>query len=215
MATHPLWNDDYWLLVLQLYLKRPTGIKPVYARAAVELAMELHLPPQFLHQQLEEMERRDRLVLQLVWDTYATQPRLLRRDIDKLRHMKGFGQAKAFYDGVEVKSTFEDFFLPLTEAPELKPVMLVLILDLYFRLVPHTMVATTPEVLQLARLMKLKPEKVVQVLTAFQHCDPYLMRGEAATPALMAPCRRIWSRYANSRLAKLEEQARAFRDYFK
>ena len=25
MATHPLWNDDYWLLVLQLYLKRPTG----------------------------------------------------------------------------------------------------------------------------------------------------------------------------------------------
>ena len=22
MATHPLWNDDYWLLVLQLYLKR-------------------------------------------------------------------------------------------------------------------------------------------------------------------------------------------------
>lgn len=45
MATHPLWNDDYWLLVLQLYLKRPTGVKAVYAREAVDLAMELHLPP--------------------------------------------------------------------------------------------------------------------------------------------------------------------------
>ena len=37
MATHPLWNDDYWLLVLQLYLKRPTGVKAVYAREAVDL----------------------------------------------------------------------------------------------------------------------------------------------------------------------------------
>ena len=53
MATHPLWNDDYWLLVLQLYLKRPTGVKAVYAREAVDLAVELHLPPQFIHQQLQ------------------------------------------------------------------------------------------------------------------------------------------------------------------
>lgn len=67
MATHPLWNDDYWLLVLQLYLKRPTGVKAVYAREAVDLAVELHLPPPFIHQQLQEMDRRDRLVLQLVW----------------------------------------------------------------------------------------------------------------------------------------------------
>lgn len=64
MATHPLWNDDYWLLVLQLYLKRPTGVKAVYAREAVDLAVELHLPPQFIHQQLQEMDRRDRLVLE-------------------------------------------------------------------------------------------------------------------------------------------------------
>lgn len=71
MATHPLWNDDYWLLVLQLYLKCPTGVKAVYAHEAVDLAVELHLPPQFIHQQLQEMDRRDRLVLQLVWNTYA------------------------------------------------------------------------------------------------------------------------------------------------
>ena len=77
MATHPLWNDDYWLLVLQLYLKRPTGVKAVYAREAVDLAVELHLPPPFIHQQLQEMDRRDRLVLQLVWKTYAQKPRRL------------------------------------------------------------------------------------------------------------------------------------------
>ena len=145
MATHPLWNDDYWLLVLQLYLKRPTGVKAVYAREAVDLAVELHLPPQFIHQQLQEMDRRDRLVLQLVWKTYAQKPRRLAKDITRLRKMKGFGCEQAFYEGVEVRNTFEDFFLPLTEDHELKPVMLVLVLDLYFRLVPHTMVVDTPE----------------------------------------------------------------------
>ena len=144
MATHPLWNDDYWLLVLQLYLKRPTGVKAVYAREAVDLAVELHLPPPFIHQQLQEMDRRDRLVLQLVWNTYAQKPRRLAKDIARLRKKKGFGCEQAFYEGVEVRNTFENFFLPLTEDHELKPVMLVLILDLYFRLVPHTMVVDTP-----------------------------------------------------------------------
>lgn len=214
MATHPLWNDDYWLLVLQLYLKRPTGVKAVYAREAVDLAVELHLPPQFIHQQLQEMDRRDRLVLQLVWKTYAQKPRWLAKDIARLRKMKGFGCEQAFYEGVEVRNTFEDFFLPLTEDHELKPVMLVLILDLYFRLVPHTMVVDTPEVAELARLMKLKPEKVVQVLETFQACDPYLMRTTEASLPLLAPCQQVWNRYANGQPTLLEEQAEAFRAYF-
>ena len=214
MATHPLWNDDYWLLVLDLYLKRPTGIKPTYSRAVVDLAVELPLPPQYLRQQLEEMEHRDRLVLRLVWDTYADNPRLLKKDIAKLRHMKGFGHEQAFYEGVELRSTFEDFFLPLPEDAELKPVMLVLILDLYFRLTPHTMVATTPEVAALARLMKLKAEKVVRVLETFQACDPYLMRSETAATPLLKPCRRTWNRYANDDTSHLEEQAHEFRAYF-
>ena len=91
--------------------------------------------------------------------------------------------SRLFTRGVEVRNTFEDFFLPLTEDHELKPVMLVLVLDLYFRLVPHTMVVDTPEVAELARLMKLKPEKVVQVLETFQACDPYLMRTTEASPS--------------------------------
>lgn len=128
--------------------------------------------------------------------------------------MKGFGCEQAFYEGVEVRNTFENFFLPLTEDHELKPVMLVLILDLYFRLVPHTMVVDTPEVAELARLMKLKPEKVVQVLETFQACDPYLMRTTEASLPLLAPCQQVWNRYANGQPTLLEEQAEAFRAYF-
>ena len=43
MATHPLWSDDYWLLLLQLYLKKPEGMKPMYSRALVDLSLELHI----------------------------------------------------------------------------------------------------------------------------------------------------------------------------
>ena len=92
--------------------------------------------------------------------------------------------------------------------------MLVLILDLYFRLVPHTMVVDTPEVVELARLMKLKSEKVVQVLETFQACDPYLMRTTDSPLRLLAPCQQVWNRYANSQPTLLEEQAEAFRAYF-
>ena len=94
MTTHPLWNDDYWLFVLQLYLKRPTGVKPVYAHEAVGLAMELHLPPQFIHQQLQEMCRRDRLVLQHLCDTSPTARKRHRKATkdEGIRTRKGFLQ---------------------------------------------------------------------------------------------------------------------------
>ena len=29
MARHPLWNEENWLLLLQLYQKKPMGVKPL------------------------------------------------------------------------------------------------------------------------------------------------------------------------------------------
>ena len=40
MARKSNWNDDYWLYVMQLYMRRPTGVKPLYAKAAVDLSLE-------------------------------------------------------------------------------------------------------------------------------------------------------------------------------
>ena len=42
MAKHPLWKDEYWLLLLQLYQKKPMGVKPLYSKGMVNLALELH-----------------------------------------------------------------------------------------------------------------------------------------------------------------------------
>ncbi len=214
MVTHPLWNEDYWLLVLQLYLKQPVGVKPMYSRKVVDLSLELHLPPRVIHQQMEEIDRRDRFVLQLIWDTYAADARRLGRDVAKLRRMKGFGKADSFYDGVTVRSTFERDFLPLEEDGLLKPVMLVLILDLYFRLTPATMEERTPEVADLARLMRLQPRKVVEVLEAFQQCDPYLMRSGTLASPLLRACGEVWNRYANGPQEDLSAHAEELRAYF-
>ena len=35
MAKHPLWHGEYRLLLMQLYLKRPQGVKPLYSRACL------------------------------------------------------------------------------------------------------------------------------------------------------------------------------------
>ena len=55
MARTSNWSDDYWLLLLQLYLRKPVGIKPMYSRAMVELAMELHIAPQILFSRMGQL----------------------------------------------------------------------------------------------------------------------------------------------------------------
>ena len=57
MAKHPLWNDDYWLLLLQLYQKKQMGVKPLYSKGIVDLSLELHIQPEYLHAQMFKLQR--------------------------------------------------------------------------------------------------------------------------------------------------------------
>ena len=214
MATHPLWSDDYWLLLLQLYLKKPEGMKPMYSRALVNLSLELHIPPRTLYGQLFRLRQRATPVLNLIWDTYGENPRRLNRDVKKLRSMKGFGQPREFYDGVKTNETFEHDFLPLECCHELRPFMLVMILDLYFRLTPVTMTAETLEVRELAKRMGIKPKTVVEAMETFQLCDPYLNRDGFMASPLLPSCQEIWNRYGNGNPEKLSALAAQLREYF-
>lgn len=215
MTTHPFWSDEYWLLLLKLYKKKPEGMKPLYSRDLVDLSLEVHVPPQFLYNQMFRLRHSDSPVLQLLWKTYDKNPKKLTRDVNKLRHMKGFGKPDEFYHGVEVKETFEKDFHPLPQNKELKPVMLIMILDLYFRLTPITMVPETPEVRQLAKLMGISPKLVSEVMDVFQFCDPYLNRDDLMINPLLLPCQDIWNRYGNDNPEKLSALAAQLRDYFK
>ena len=215
MAKNALWQDDYWLLLMQIYLRRPTGIKPMYSRDMVDLSLELHIHPKVLMQKMEQLARIETPRVERIWNTYGKDPKRLSRAVRLLREMKGFGRADEFYDGVETLETFERDFKPIEGQEPITPVVLILILDLYFRLTPITMVPETPEVQELARLVKLRANQVTEVMEVYQHCDPYLGRRDVTFSPLLQPCHEVWLRYGNGDTESLASFAEQLKDYYR
>ena len=215
MAKNTVWQDDYWLLLMQIYLHKPVGVKPLYSREMVDLSVELHIAPQILRSRMQQIATLETPRIERIWRTYADNPRKLTRAVKLLREMKGFGSAGDFFQGVEVQETFEKDFRPLAEDERFTPVMLILILDLYFCLSTITMVEETPEVLEFAKLLKLKPADIVMVLDVFQTCDPYLNREASVDSALLLPCQQIWQRYGNMEPHVLAAYAEELKEYFR
>ena len=197
MAKDQKWQDDYWLLLMQLYLKKPVGIKPIYSKAMIELCIELHIAPQVLFNKMCEIANLQTPRIERIWQEYGKNPRRLSRAVSLLRKMKGFGNDDEFYEGVDIQETFERDFRPVSEDTSITPMMLILVLDLYFRLTPITMVPETPEIQELGRLMKIPAREVADIMDIYQHCDPYLNRKEVVFSPLFPACQDIWQRYGN------------------
>jgi hypothetical protein len=153
--------------------------------------------------------------IEYFWELYGNNPKKLKRAVNMLREMWGFNNALEFYEGVETQESFEKDFKPISADSVLTPVMLTLILDLYFRLTPITMVEETPEVQELAKQIKVKPQEVVEALEAFQHCDPYLNRKDVVMGDLVLACQLIWRRYGNANPEDLASFAEQLKEYFK
>lgn len=214
MANINNWSDDYWLMLVQVYLRKPVGVKPMYSRDTVNLAMELHVHPKVLASKMRIMANVPTPRIERILDTYRNKPKSLARAVKRLRDMKGFNNASDFYEGVELNETFEPYFKPVAQGTTLTPAMLTMILELYFRLTPMTMVAETPEVIELAKLMKQEPQDVVEALTVFQCCDPYLNRkGDTISP-LNPACQKLWNEYASGNPDSLGKQVKLLRQYF-
>jgi hypothetical protein len=215
MAKKAVWHDDYWLLLMQAYLQRPVGVKPLYSRKMVELSLELHIAPEALQTRMQQIATLKTPRIERIWNTYSTNPKRLARAVRLYRSMKGFGAASEFYDGVEVQETFERDFRPLAEDERFTPVILILILNLYFQLTPQTMVTQTPEVGQLARKVQLKAQDIVEVLDVYQICDPYLERSEVTFSPLLLPCQQMWQRMSDKEPQDLHALAEQLLEYFK
>ncbi len=215
MAKNLKWHDDYWLLLMQIYLQKPVGVKPLYSRPMVELSLELHFAPQTLFAKMCKIANLQTPRIEHIWEIYGNNPQRLKRAVSLLRKMKGFGNPDTFYEGVEMNETFERDWQPLAEEPLLTPMALVLILELYFRLTPATMVTETPEVQQLARKLKVPGTVVVDALSALQCCDPYLKRRNTPPNRLLAPCQDIWQRFGNSDMKALAQFVKQLEEYYK
>lgn len=210
-----LWQDDYWILLLQAYQKKPVGMKPLYSRIMVGLSLELHISPESLHSRMFELRNAATPSIKRLWERYGKKPTRLNRDAETVRKMNGFCNGSSFYEGVDIVESFEKDFLPIPKCGNLMPVMLILVLDLYFRLTPITMNAKTPEVEELAKLMKISAEDVVGIMDVFQIIDPYLNRNEFMITPLLAPCQKIWQRYGNGNIEELAAIAAQLKDFFK
>ena len=215
MAKNLKWQDEYWLLLMQIYLQKPAGIKPMYSKEMVDLSMELHIAPNVLFNKMCQIANLETPRIEYFWELYGNNPKKLKRAVNMLREMWGFNNALAFYEGVETQESFEKDFKPISADSVLTPVMLTLILDLYFRLTPITMVEETPEVQELAKQIKVKPQEVVEALEAFQHCDPYLNRKDVVMGDLVLACQQIWRRYGNANPEDLASYAEQLKEYYK
>lgn len=214
MAKHPLWKDEYWLLLMQLYQKKPMGVKPLYSKGMVDLALELHIAPEFLHDQMFKLRMVTPHIKRL-WEKYGDNPRKLSHDIALLKKMDGCGNAQLFYEGVEVKESFEHDWEPIEAEASLTPVKLIIIIDLYFQLTPITMVPETPEIIDLAKLIKTTPTVIAEAMSVFQFCDPYLNREDMLVNDLLPSCSEIWQRYGNGNPDRLYKLANELKEYFK
>lgn len=214
MANINNWSDDYWLMLVQVYLRKPVGVKPMYCRDTVNLAMELHVHPKVLVSKMRVMANMPTPRIERILNTYRNKPKSLARAVKRLRDMKGFNNATDFYEGVALNETFELYFKPAAQGTKLTPAMLTMVLELYFRLTPLTMVAETPEVIELAKLIKLEPQDVAEALSVFQFCDPYLNRKGDTTSPLKSVCQKIWNEYASGNPEALGKQVELLREYF-
>lgn len=215
MAKDFKWQDEYWLLLMQIYLQKPVGVKPMYSRQMVNLSLELHISPDRLFNRMCQIANLETPRIEHIWEVYGNNPRKLSRAVRLWREMRGFNNAGSFYDGVEVSESFELDFKPVAEDTQVTPVMLILILDLYFRLTPQTMVAETPEIQELARLLKMKSKEVVEVMDVLQHCDPYLNRRDVIFHPLLISCQEIWRRFGNSNIEALASYAEQLKEYYR
>ena len=93
MAKSIKWQDDYWLLLMQLYLQKPTGLKPMYSRGMVDLAIEIHIAPEQLFNKMCQLANLETPRVEHLWETYGNNPRKLARAASLYRSMKGFNNA--------------------------------------------------------------------------------------------------------------------------
>ena len=209
-----MWNNEYWPLLIQAYLAKPEGIKSQWSRTAVDLAMELHLRPTDITDRLKTIDAHNSAPVERLLQHYKAHPRRLLRDTERLRHMSGFGDMAAFYDGVSTAThKFEALYRPVGGTP-FTPAMLTILLDLYFRLTPNTMVDETPEIIELAKLTHIPTQLIVDVLQCFLACDPYLNFVPNMDNNLLAPCGAIWNEYGSLQPQQLEGIAAQMKFYF-
>ena len=180
--------------------------------------MQLHLKPADIVDRLDTVHTHSNAQVERLLVHYTAHPKLLRRDAGLLASMSGFGNSSAFYDGVATAEPhFVRMYRPMHGTPY-TPAMLTVMLDLYFRLVPATMVPTTPEVVDMARRTGLAVEQVIEVLHTFLYIDPCARHRDGSAPAcaalLTTLCGNVWHDLDDGNPMTVAREAEKYLQYY-
>ena len=202
-------------------MEKPVGIKAMYSRKTVALALELHIHPSILYKKMFMIRQPQTPTLRHLTESLCNNTRKLRKTCRQLRDIINMGKGSTFYDDVETNETFELDFRPVNaptaqimRRPLFTPAMLIIILDLYFRLIPSTMTIETPDVRDVADLLDIDPGNVVDILEIYQYCDPFMQHTDTLMDPMLPPCHKIWERYSEKDPTLLSSTAKQLREYF-
>ena len=98
MSKKSKWQDEYWLLLMEIYLQKPVGVKPMYSKKMVDLSLELHIAPNVLFNKMCQIANLETPRIERIWETYGSNPKKLSRAVSLYRSMKGFNNAEDFYE---------------------------------------------------------------------------------------------------------------------
>ncbi len=176
------WTKEESILVLDLYFKKPVGMKKKDSLQILDLAKTIGRSPSAVYRRMYEFLR---------W--YPTIPLPFYDDLeDESDPFQPFWNGY-FLDLKKLHKDAESFLSDIR--------VYTLTLHLYFQLIPDTMTPKVPEVIALAKMVKRPPALIVEILHNYLSCDPF-MRGKApqASTSLHKLCRIIWERYEKNSL---------------
>lgn len=189
------WTKEESVLVLDLYFKKPVGIKEKDSPLILDLAQTIGRTPNAVYRRMYGLLR---------W--YPAIPLLFHDDLDE--EDDPFQPFLNEYF-INRKKLHKDAALFLSNIR-----IYTLTLHLYFHLVPSTMVPKVPEVASLAKLVGRKQDFIVEILRNYLSCDPF-MQGKVPIPTttLQRPCRLMWERYGKD-ANKLNAAAQYITEYY-
>lgn len=186
------WTKEESVLVLDLYMNKPIGLKPVTDESLTNLAQLLGRTPEAVFRRMQKFQQ---------W--YPVLP---------------FDADEDIYQD-ENPSVWSDYFNQPKKAHSEAPALIdewcagTLVLNLYFQLIISTMNEKVPEVVELSRVVKRPAKDIVDMLYAYASLDPFLKTNQYSGQTVSPICRHLWERYADD-MDKLSHVAKYIESHY-
>ncbi len=187
------WTTEEAILVLELYMSKPKGMKSATDKNLVNLAQLLGRTPESLCRRMQKFQQ---------W--YPVLP---------------FDTEESIYNG-ENPAIWNDYFAQPCKAHKEAPAILeefcigTLVLNLYFQLIISTMNEKVLEVIELSKLVKRPAKNIANMLLAYASLDPFIKKDALVTNMPMSPIQQqLWNRYAND-MDKLSHVAKYIESHY-